>query len=107
MAGRKGISEASLIAALRKHGGIFVLAARELGVSRQNIKIRVDRSEGLQVVVNDVQEATLAAGEAVILDAIANKQDVATARWYLDRKGKARGYGKSISCKNPAGRPGT
>lgn len=93
LGGPHGISLARCKAALRKHAGVFSLAALELGVSRQAIYQRVQRSPELQRVVQDIEETLLDAVDAGIADLIINKRDPATIRWYADRKGRGRGYG--------------
>lgn len=91
--GPKGISEAKYAAALTKHAGIYARAAKELGVARETVKERVEKSAVLQAVCANVEETVLDAVESVILDAIVSKQDIQTARWYAVQKGKSRGYG--------------
>ena len=85
------ITEAQLKAALRKHGGVYVLAAQELKCTRQNVWARVKDSEELQTYVAEIEEEIIDAAEAVVKDAIL-KKDRQMTRWYLERKGKHRGY---------------
>lgn len=91
MTARKGITEAQLKAALRKHAGVYAYAARDLGCDRANVKMRVDRSELLQQFLRDLEEEVVDAAEAVVLGQII-KGDQKMARWYLQTKGKHRGY---------------
>jgi transcriptional regulator with PAS, ATPase and Fis domain len=48
MAARKHITIAALKAALKAHAGVYVLAADELGVTRQTVRQRVERSPALE-----------------------------------------------------------
>lgn len=93
ISGPRGIRLAQLEAALRRHAGVFSLAARELGVSRQAVFDRVRRSAQLQRIVSEIEETLLDAVDAGLADLIINKRDPATLRWYADRKGRRRGYG--------------
>ncbi len=86
------ITEKALIAALRKWGGIQTLAARELGTTRQNVHSRIKNSARLQEVVAEVEEETLDLGEGHIVKGV-RKGDKDLVKYYLDRKGKMRGYG--------------
>lgn len=94
-------TEAQCEAALRKHSGIVSLAAKEIGVSRQALHQRIERSDRLQAALLDIDEATLDEAEGVIVDAIVVKRDVSTARWYAERKGKKRGFGTSGEIRLP------
>lgn len=85
------ITEAELKAALRKHGGVYALAAHELQCTRQNVWARVTASEELQAYVAEIEEEIIDAAEAVVKDSILKKDKIMT-RWYLERKGKHRGY---------------
>lgn len=91
MPAAKGITIAHLKAALRKHAGVYVLAARELGCDRANVKQRVDNTPELQAWVDEIEQEVLDAAEAVIKNKIV-KGDDKTARWYLQMKGKGRGF---------------
>lgn len=92
--GPKGITVGRLKASLRKHCGVYALAARDLGVDRSNVRRRVQRSPELMAFVAELEDQVLDVAEALILEAMVNRQDVATARWYLERKGKGRGYSR-------------
>lgn len=85
------ISDAQLRAALKKNAGVYVLAANELGVTRQNVSQRVARSAALRAYVEQIEEEVGDAAEAVIKDAIIQK-DRRMARWYAQTKLKHRGY---------------
>lgn len=84
-------SDAQLKAALKSSAGILVLAADKLKVSRQAVHHRVNKSPAIQKFIHDLEEQMLDRAEAVIADAILNK-DRKTTQWYLDRKGRGRGY---------------
>ncbi len=86
-------SDAAFEAAVRKHRGLVSLVARELGVTVAPVYVRL-RKPKWRALLQEVQEAALDLGESVIHSAMEGG-DAGTARWYLDRKGKERGYGSS------------
>ena len=94
MVARK-FTDGTLEAALRKHAGIKSFAAKELGVERSTIQSRVDRSRHLQAVISEIEETVLDMSEGVIIEAV-RKGDRQTARWYAERRGRARGYGNKV-----------
>lgn len=92
MANNKVITDTALEAALRRVGGLATQAARALGTTRQNVHARIKRSPHLQSVIEQICEETLDGAENAVLKAI-ERGDGAMARWYLERKGRGRGYG--------------
>ena len=94
--GEKGISDATLKAALRKTGGVIGLAAQVVGTSPQNVRQRIARSLALQEYLQGLEEDVMDVVEAGLLDLIMRK-DPMTLRWYAERKGKRRGYAKGDS----------
>lgn len=87
-------TDAKLIKALRKHGGIQAKAADDLKVSRQAVNQRIAASEKLQQLVREIEEENKDLAEGVVIDGL-KAGDRETARWYLGRKGRDRGYGTS------------
>lgn len=89
--GPKGITVAMLKAALRKHAGVFSLAARELGCDRSNVDERVKKSPDLMAFCRQIDEEIGDACEAVIFNALITG-DRQMARWYAPIKMRKRGY---------------
>lgn len=81
-------------AALRRHDGIPVLAAKALKTSPQNIRQRINATPRLQAAVAEIDVNTLDVARGVITEAL-HDSDRTTARWYLERKGKELGFGNS------------
>jgi hypothetical protein len=96
--GKRKFSRAELIRALRQAEGIQADAARLLGVERSTVCRRVQRDPGLRDLIEEIVEETLDAAESAIRKAI-REGDLATSRWFLDRKAKLRGYGASMSVR--------
>lgn len=93
MADPKGITDEMLEAALRRNGGVFSLAAEQLGVARQTVWVRC-QGEAMKTVLADIKERTLDIVDGQLIKLI-QKGDAATIRWYAERQGKSRGYGNS------------
>jgi Bacterial regulatory protein, Fis family len=89
------VPEARVKAALKRHAGNISLAARACGISRQALWSRVQRSPELQAFIYDVEEDTCDMVENAIIEAVRNG-DMATARWWADRRMRHRGYGPRI-----------
>jgi hypothetical protein len=89
------VSEAEVIAALRKNRGILGPTADDLGITRQSLYERVDASPELQRVRAEIDELILDKCEVVIFDAAETDKGL-TARWLAERKGKHRGYGNQV-----------
>jgi hypothetical protein len=86
-------SLAQIEAALRKADGRPAAAARLLGMTRQAMHDRIARTPHLAQLVSDIEQTLLDEAEGVIRRAV-RAGDRATIRWYLDRRGQKRGYGK-------------
>lgn len=84
-------SDAQLITALKETAGIPVLAAKKLGVTRQAVYARIKNDPVMGQWIEDIGAELIDAAEAVVADAILAK-DKGMARWFLERKGKGRGY---------------
>lgn len=98
------VSNAQIKAALKKNAGVFSFAADELGVTRQAVSQRVARSPELQAWVRDIEERLLDVAEGGVAKKLI-AGDGSTQRWYLELKGKARGYVRRQEVSNPDGSP--
>lgn len=92
MAARVGISNAQLAAALRETFGNYLATAEKLKISRQVVRDRVERSPEMKRVIAEAEERLLDLAERRSA-ALINSSDGPQIRWYLDRKGRRRGYG--------------
>jgi len=88
-------TEQEFEAALRAHKGIKSQAAVVLGMTRQAVQDRVDRSPYLQAVIRDIEETTLDVAETNIGKAM-DAGDMTTSRWYAELKGGQRGFRRKI-----------
>lgn len=88
--------------ALRACGGNPTAAAQALGMSSQGVYQRIEREPHLQNVLKDIERTQLDICEAKILRAIHN-DDLPTLRWYMERKGRERGWGSRTEVTGPEG----
>jgi DNA-binding Lrp family transcriptional regulator len=86
---------AAIEAALRRLDGSISAAASDLGITAQAVRDRIRRSGHLQDVLADIDVSLLDDAESVLRKAI-RAGDTATTRWFLERKGRARGYGTKV-----------
>jgi hypothetical protein len=95
MAARKHITIAALKAALKANAAIYTLAAEELGVTRQTVRQRVERSPALKTFVAEVEAAIIDTAEGNVMTQIKGG-DVQTSKWLLERKARERGYATRV-----------
>jgi predicted transcriptional regulator len=91
-----GITESRLIGALRKYGGLPALAAKELGITRQAVHQRIKNSEGIRAALAEIEDENLDVGIGHLIKKV-RAGDMRAIQFYLDRKGRKRGYGNSLS----------
>jgi len=87
------VSEEDIRNALIKCDGIIAWAARSLRVDRSSLHKRIQRSEFLREVLKHCIEETLDEAEGQLFKLIRDG-DPKAVKWYLEKKGKSRGYGK-------------
>lgn len=97
--GPKNITEKALKAALRKHAGVYVLAAKELGCDRTNVAQRVSRKPRLQAYVESIRAEVDDLADGIVIDTLTRKdiggrptkEAQSMARWHKDFKVRAQG----------------
>ena len=92
LAARKLLTHQTILGAIHRHAGVISLVARELGTSRQNIHQRIKASPELQAAMAEAEDELLDVAEGHVARLI-RQGDRATIMWYLNRKGRTRGYG--------------
>ena len=102
--GPKNITEGQYEGALRKHAGVFTLAARELGVDRTSVSRAIDRSDHLKAVCREIEHEVGDVCVGVIVDALL-KKDKQMARWYAQTKLRHLGFSMRTELTNPDGSP--
>lgn len=89
--------------ALEKNAGLVTLAAKALGISHQALSARIKRNPQLQGIRASVEVQMLDIAEGATYTLLQNK-DPGTVRWYLEQKGRERGYvGKRVEVSGPDG----
>lgn len=77
--------------ALREHSGVILRAAEACGVSRTAFYNFMEKHPELAEVKRELDEELLDIGEANVVTNL-KAGDGKTTRWFLERKGKDRGY---------------
>ncbi|MEQ8448237.1 MAG: hypothetical protein RIB97_00985 [Nitratireductor sp.] len=94
--GRKPkLSIARVKTALEQAGGIRTIAASLLNCHRSTLHTYLTRHPTLLVFADEIEETIKDIAEAEVIKAI-RAGDMQTARWYLELKGKDRGYVRRI-----------
>lgn len=90
--------------ALEQAGAIRTIAAQKLNVHRSTLHAFLVRHPALQAFADDLEEALKDIAEARVIQAI-RAGDMPTVRWYMELKGKDRGYVRRVESTGPGGRP--
>ena len=84
--------------AITKHGAMVTFIAMELGINRKTVAKYRDELDWVKEAFAFVRETTLDEAELCIQRGARSNPKVAA--WYLDRQGRARGYGKEIKVQS-------
>lgn len=90
--------------AIEQAGGIRTIAAQKLNVHRSTLHSFLNRHPALQAFADEVEEVLKDIAEAKVIQAI-RAGDMQTVRWYLELKGKDRGYVRRVESTGPGGGP--
>lgn len=85
------LSLARAAKALKEHHGIILKAAEACGVHRHTMRKFIDEHPELEEIRQQAEEELLDIGESNIVTDL-KAGDGKTTRWYMERKGKDRGY---------------
>jgi len=99
MANRKRITQDQWIQAVRDSAGIVASVAARLGVARQTVWENRKRHPWLEECFKTTLEESIDLAETNIQQAIAGG-NLKVTMWYLERKGKARGWGREIQIES-------
>lgn len=89
------LTEHEVITALRRNNGIVQNTANELGISRITLWRMMRDNSVLRDVQEEATEVLLDRAESHLYSAI-NEGDLPTVKWYLERKGRIRGYANRV-----------
>jgi len=94
-------SDKELAKMIKDKMGLLTKVAEHYGCTLRNIQDRIERSTMLQNAYVETVERDSDSAEFVVKKQI-REQDADMAKWYLERKGRSRGYGKtdSLEIKN-------
>lgn len=85
------LTEERVALALRDTGAIIANAAEKLGVSRLALYRFMKKHPAMQNLRLEIENETIDLAEYRVVQAIL-AGDLKTTRWYLERKGRGRGY---------------
>jgi len=90
-----------IIEALTKSAGVLVMAAHDLGCDRRTVQRYLDRHPELREARAIIDETSLDVAEAQLFRLI-EAGDGPMIRFFLQTKGRGRGYTKAIDVQLPA-----
>jgi hypothetical protein len=93
------LTKEQFLAAVQGSGGLVGTMAGTLGVDRETIERAMQKWPEVSEAFQMESEELLDLAERNIHQAI-KAGDVEVSRWYLERKGRERGYGQQISASN-------
>ena len=86
----------AILEAIKDSGGIMSTIARRLDVTWHTADSWIRESGELMEALKDEKETILDMAESTLLKRI-KEGDEQSAKWYLSKKGKTRGYGDSLA----------
>ena len=91
MASYKYLKKETVLEAIKNTYGITSTVAQRLGCDWSTAQRLINRWEETKAKWAEETERVLDLAESKVITAI-NNNDIATTKWYLSKKGKARGY---------------
>lgn len=82
----KGITQAQIIEALQKSGGVITLAANALGVRSDTLGERIRKSPRLDAARRQFDHEVGDIAQAVVIQSIVKDKDVKVSQWWLERR---------------------
>lgn len=89
-------TDVAILEAIKGSGGIMSTIARKLGVTWHTADSWIRESGELMEALKDEKETILDMAESTLLNKI-KEGDEQSAKWYLSKIGKLRGYGDSVA----------
>ncbi|MES0071910.1 helix-turn-helix domain-containing protein [Mesorhizobium sp. M0058] len=93
-----------VIAIMRANGGIKTAAAEKLNVSRRTLYNFLDEHPEVKEAAAEIDEELLDIAEGRVVQAI-SAGEMQTVRWYLEMKGKGRGFVRRVENTGKDGGP--
>lgn len=93
-----------VIAMLRNCGGIKTVTAEKLNVSRTTLYAFLSEHPEIQAADSEIADELLDVAEGQVVIAL-RSGDMQTVRWYLELKGKERGYVRRVETTGKNGGP--
>ena len=96
----KRITQKETLQAIKDSGGIMATIAGRLNCNWNTARAYCEKWEATRQALKDETESITDLAESAIVEAIKAK-DLATCKWYLSTKGKARGYSTELETNAP------
>lgn len=99
---RSKYSDDQVVQFFHSQGGIVAAVAKAMGITRQSLWERINKSPFLIAELKAIRENRLDLAETIVFKTMQGnpakgiKPDVRVAQWYLEKHGKDRGYGNKI-----------
>ena len=90
----KRLSDKRIIQALRDAHGVLVHAAEILGCCRQTVASRIESSDAVKKVYDDLTSGNLDTAESKLLEAV-DRGEPWAIKFLLENQGRKRGYGQN------------
>lgn len=85
-------SQQAFISALEVNMDNATKACKAAGIARSTYYVWLDESDVFAQAVNDVREGLIDKAESVLYGHMFDEKSLDATKYYLDRKGKGRGY---------------
>lgn len=94
-------TDAAIKRAMKKHDGLFSLAAADLGISRQGLHERVNANPELFAFAQELRSGHIDMAEGVLTYRMKKRHCRQSAEFILRYRGKDRGYGPQPEIEPP------
>lgn len=84
------------VAAIDGSGGIIATIAKRVGCDWNTAKKYIDKLPSVTRAYLDECERVTDAAESVLIRSIVDDKDIASAKWWLTRKGRDRGFADAV-----------
>jgi len=98
------VTRKQVLTAIEGSGGIILQIARKLNIDWHTAEKYIQTWESTRQAYRNEKEKILDLSESVVIQDIKNEV-VGTAKWYLTRKGKERGYAERRELTGEDGEP--
>lgn len=99
---RRNYTEEKVLEAIKDSGGVVLTVAERLDCQWRTADNFIKKWESTKSAFEDEGVSIKDISEQKIISAIKYENDIQTAKWYLSKKAKERGYGDTLEIENKA-----